>query len=128
MNASPLVSIRRELLEFILENARYLHPRETVLLLRGKVKKNVILITDLLIPPLATYGHGFSSFPPTALPVDFSIMGTTHSHPSGSLKPSTKDLNQAYGRILMIAAHPYENEADVAVYDRNGNRLELQVT
>jgi len=117
---------KKAILDF-LENARYLHPREMILLLRGKAEKNVILITDFLIPPLATYGRGFSSFSPTVLPVDFSIVGTAHSHPSGNLKPSIKDLNQAFGRIIMITAHPYESEANVAVYDRNGNRLVLQV-
>jgi len=127
MNKGLSVSIRRELLDFFMENARYLHPRETLLLLRGKTDKNVISVTDLLVPPLATYGRGFSSFSPATLPIDFSIVGTAHSHPSGSLKPSIKDLNQAFGRIIMITAYPYRSEADVAVYDRNGNRLVLQV-
>jgi len=128
MSANISVSIRRELLEFLLENARYLHPRETLLLVRGKVNKNVILITDLLVPPFATYGQGFTSFSPTALPIDFSIIGTAHSHPSGSLRPSITDLNRSFGRILMITAYPYESEINVAVYNRNGNRLKLQVT
>jgi proteasome lid subunit RPN8/RPN11 len=62
------------------------------------------------------------------MPMDFSVIGTMHSHPSGSLRPSNTDLNHFFGLTLMIAAFPFENEANVAVYDRSGERLPLQVT
>jgi hypothetical protein len=46
------------------------------LLLRGKKKKDAIKVSDLVIPPLATHGNSFSSFPFHMLPIDFSIIGT----------------------------------------------------
>lgn len=126
MNA--VVSVNRKLLTVVLEGARQLHPREIILLLRGKKKENLIEISDLLIPPLATHGMGFTSFPLHMLPMDFSIVGTVHSHPSGNLAPSTTDLNHFFGTILMIVASPHKDEGNIAVYNRQGKKLILQVT
>jgi proteasome lid subunit RPN8/RPN11 len=62
------------------------------------------------------------------MPMDFSIVGTAHSHPSGNLTPSHADLNHSFGVILMITGFPFRNEENVAVYNRSGARLTLQVT
>jgi proteasome lid subunit RPN8/RPN11 len=123
-----VVLANRKLLKAILEGARRLHPKETVFLLRGKSKGNAIKISELLVPPLATHGMGFANIPLHMLPIDFSIIGTAHSHPSGNLKPSTTDLNHSFGKILMIIASPYKNEGNVAVYNRQGKKLTLQIT
>lgn len=125
---STKVAISQEMLEMIQESARRLHPRETILLLRGKAVKNVITISDVLIPPLATYGRSFSAFPAHMLPMDFSIVGAAHSHPSGNLRPSVEDQNHSIGRILLIAGFPYKGEQNVAAYNRSGERLPLEVT
>ncbi len=121
------VTMPRELLEMILESARHLHPRETILLLRGKASKNVINVSDVLIPPLATYGRSFSAFPAHMLPIDFSIVGAAHSHPSGNLKPSVEDQNHSIGRIMLIVGFPYQGKESVAAYNRSGERLALEV-
>jgi proteasome lid subunit RPN8/RPN11 len=60
--------------------------------------------------------------------MDFSIVGTVHSHPSGNPNPSSTDLNHFVGTILMIAAYPFANEKDLAVYSRDGERIALQMT
>jgi proteasome lid subunit RPN8/RPN11 len=62
------------------------------------------------------------------LPMDFSIIGTVHSHPSGSLIPSPVDLNNSMGRVIVIVGFPYDGEENVAAYNRDGKRLMLQVT
>jgi proteasome lid subunit RPN8/RPN11 len=62
------------------------------------------------------------------LPMDFSIIGTVHSHPSGNLTPSVGDLNHFFGIVLMIVSFPYANEQNVAVYNRNGEKVILQLT
>ncbi len=128
MNASMSVLVDKELLQAILEGARRLYPREMVLLLRGKKKKNLVNIHELVVPPLATYGSNFANIPLHMLPMDFSIVGTVHSHPSGNLTPSTADLNHAFGTILMIVGFPFANERNVAAYNRNGEKLTLQIT
>lgn len=99
-----------KVVDSLLSYARTLHPREGVLLLRGKVDKEKILINDTEIPPFATHGQVFTSFPLHMLPIDFSIVGVAHSHPSGALKPSTTDLNKFYGRIMVIIAYPYQTQ------------------
>ena len=128
MSEGLTISIKKELLEAILEGARRLYPRETMLLLRGKKSKKSVEIRDLLIPPLATYGRGFSSLPLHMLPMDFSLVGTAHSHPSGNLMPSHADLNHFFGVVLMITAFPFKNKENVVVYNRSGEKLTLQVT
>ena len=91
-----IILIERAVVDSILSYAQMLHPREAVLLLNGKVDKNRILINYTQIPPLATHGKTFSTFPLYTLPIDFSIVGVAHSHPSGSLHPSVTDLNKFY--------------------------------
>jgi len=124
---STEVVISRRLLDAIFENAKAVYPRETILLLRGKVKKNRIEITDLIIPPLAVRGRGFSSFSPYMLPMDFSLVGSVHSHPSGVVSPSVEDLNHAYGRIIMIVAYPFHEMGNVAVYNHSGEKVALRL-
>jgi len=118
----------QELLDSIFEGAKRLYPRETILLLRGKKAKDALRIVDLVIPPLATYGHGFANYPLHLLPMDFSLVGTVHSHPSGNKTPSDVDFNHFFGRILMIVGFPYASQQDVAVYNSHGEKLPLLVT
>lgn len=121
------VLIKKEMLSHILQNATAVHPREMMLLLRGKINKNQATITDLIIPPLATHGKGFSGFQRYMLPMDFSIIGTVHSHPSGVTKPSTADLHHSFGRIIMIVGFPYKDEANAAVFNHSGEKLTLRI-
>lgn len=96
-------------------------------MLRGKVGKEAILISEVVIPPLATHGWGFSGFSNIMLPMDLSIMGVYHSHPSGVLKPSIHDLNHFYGRIMVIGAYPFQSYDDIGVFNRNGDRLPHEI-
>jgi proteasome lid subunit RPN8/RPN11 len=121
------VEISLSLLNSILESARATYPRETILLLRGTTKEDRLEISDLVIPPLATYGSGFSSFPSHMLPVDFSLIGIAHSHPSGVTRPSVEDLNRAIGKTLMIVGYPFKVE-NVAAFSRSGEEICLRIT
>ena len=122
------ITISSSLFQAILEGAKHAHPRESVLMLRGRKKKDVIAITDLVVPPLATRGWGFANIPLHMLPADFSLIGTAHSHPSGNTTPSHTDLNHFFGRVLMIVGFPYTDERNAAAYNHNGEKLALQVT
>jgi proteasome lid subunit RPN8/RPN11 len=127
MSAAVTVSIPSELLETILEGARQLYPRESFLLLRGKKSKGVISVSDLVVAPFAVHGRGFASYSAHMLPMDFSVVGTVHSHPSGNIQPSYVDLNHMMGRILMIVGYPFLDERNVAVYGSDGEKLDLNV-
>ena len=121
------VSIERQVIESVLDYAKACHPKEGILLLRGKSRKGKTIIEEVVIPPLSVRGSGFSNFPLHMLPIDFSIMGTMHSHPSGALRPSTTDLNHFYGRIMIIVAYPYRSEQDIIVLDGEGNNVNFEI-
>jgi proteasome lid subunit RPN8/RPN11 len=127
MSRGTTVSIREDLLQAILEAAGRLYPREVILLLKGRRAKNEVVVSDLLVPPLATYGRGFSVMRTHMLPIDFSIVGTVHSHPSGNPTPSPADLNHQFGSILVIVAYPYRDESNLAAYNRAGEKLAVEI-
>ena len=128
MGKNVTASMSLELLEVIFEGAKRLYPRETILLLRGKKSKDTIRVLELVVPPLAVHGRGFANVPLHMLPMDFSIVGTVHSHPSGNLAPSDVDFNHFFGRVLMIVGFPFADAENIAVYNSNGEKLPLQIT
>ncbi len=121
------ILVDRGLLEEMLSFARERHPKEAILMLRGEVKKESITLTDYLFPPFATTDSISASYPIHMLPIDFSIVGTVHSHPSGGLHLSTQDVNHMYGRFSMLLAYPY-GLGDVAAFSKQGERLIIRVT
>ncbi len=121
------ILFNEELLDDVLEGSRRMHPKELLLLLRGKVEKNSVYIDEFIVPPRSYHGKFSSGFNPFLLPIDPSLVGTVHSHPSGSLTPSIEDLNNFYGFLMVIVAYPYLSVRDVAVYDKNGGRLVFEV-
>jgi len=121
------IFVERAVVNSILSYAQMFHPRESILLLKGKIGKKKIVINDVQIPPLATHGNRFSSFPLSRLPIDFSVIGVAHSHPSGALRPSIADLNQFYGRIMLITAYPYQSEQNMIILDREGKPLKYAI-
>ena len=62
--------------------------------------------------------RGFSGFSSFLLPMDLSVIGISHSHPSGALRPSIHDLNHFYGKThQVIAAYPYESYNNIGVFN-----------
>ncbi len=121
-----MIHLSRSLLKALKELATFNHPNEVVVLLRGERKGDDIHINEYLVPPFGVGSPKFASFPAHMLPIDFSIMGTAHSHPSGNITPSTKDLHSFYGRILMIIGPPYDSQ-NLAVYKKNGESLPVNI-
>lgn len=119
--------VERAVVDSILSYAQMCHPNESILLLKGKTDKKKIVINDVQIPPLATHGNTFSSFQLSRLPIDFSVLGVAHSHPSGALRPSVVDLNKFYGKLMLITAYPYQSEQNIIILDRQGNKLQYNI-
>ena len=119
--------IERNVVDSILSYAQMFHPRESILLLKGKVDKHKLVINGTQLPPFATHGNSFSSFPLNMLPIDFSVIGVAHSHPSGAIHPSVTDLNRFYGRIMLITTYPYLSETNLAIFDRSGKPLKYEI-
>ena len=121
------VMIEQSVADSILSYSLTAYPKEGILLLRGKLDRDSIRLNEVIVPPLATHGHGFSSFPGIMLPMDFRLMGVSHSHPSGVLRPSIQDMNHFYGRIMVIAAYPFESYDNIGVFDSHGAKLRHEV-
>ncbi|RLF12141.1 MAG: peptidase [Thermoprotei archaeon] len=122
------ILVKREVVEALLVAARNVHPKEVLLLLRGrKLKDGALLLEEIIVPPLAIYGYSFSGFNPYLLPLDLSILGVAHSHPSGNPRPSVQDLNVGRGRVMVIIASPYASDKDVHVYLPSGEEVGYEV-
>ena len=121
-----MIQIDKEVFMGVKSLAEENHPREIVVLLRGSRSGEVIHITEYLIPPFGFGSRGSASFPAYMLPMDFSILGTAHSHPSGNLSPSTGDMHNFYGRLMMILGPPYSMN-NVAAYNKQGKVIPVKI-
>lgn len=117
-------AIRRKTLNMILEASRETYPREFAAVLRAEEG----VITELLLLPGTISGDVHAIFQLHMLPIDFTAVGTIHSHPSGNYRPSDADrqLFSHFGRIHIITGHPYTARTWQA-YDHYGNPRELEV-
>jgi proteasome lid subunit RPN8/RPN11 len=120
------VLMTRQAADGIITYARTWHPNEGILILQGKSKRHQIIIDGLIIPPFSSHGPYYSGFPTYDLPFDLSYIGTAHSHPGGSNRPSLEDLNNYYGLVSVIISHPYLDKS-MGAFDRNGNEMELEI-
>ncbi|MFH1788892.1 MAG: Mov34/MPN/PAD-1 family protein [Candidatus Altiarchaeota archaeon] len=112
-------------LEFILLASRNVHPREFT----GQLRMEDDVITEVLVTPKSVYGQGFASTRFDMIPIDRSICGSVHSHPSESFNPSSADMRffGKKGSVHLIAKYPFKDASDVAAYDRDGARIRLEV-
>lgn len=119
-------SITRECISIILEGSRSVHPREFAGFLR--VEKHTRKISEVILLPGTVQGEEHAIFKLHMLPLDFTIVGTVHSHPSPNPYPSGMDLElfERFGRIHIIAAYPYDKNSWKA-YDFHGNEIEVAV-
>ncbi len=118
------VCIEDETLEFLLHVCRSTHPNEFAGFLREK--KGVI--TEILLAPGTLFGRGGSVVNQWMLPLDPSISGTAHSHPSSNVSPSSNDLRffSVFGKYHAIVGFPYNKET-IQFYKRDGTRLPHKV-
>jgi len=88
------------------------------------------IITELIMVPGTISGGRKALMHLYNLPIDFSIVGSVHSHPSGNYHPSEADLKffSSFGRVHIIVGYPYDLKMGTwAAYDRGGNPVELPV-
>ncbi len=116
--------ITERCLDFILESAKSSYPREFAGMLRAQGKT----IIEVLIIPGTIQGESHAIFNLSMLPIDFSIVGTVHSHPSYSFYPSPADLElfSKKGRVHIIVAMPFNKESWQG-YDWRGKPIEIEV-
>ncbi len=121
------ITLKKDTRDGILSYCKMNHPNEGLLILKGKSKKGNVTIDGLVVPPFSESGPTFAGFPHSFLPFDFSYVGTVHSHPSGSAKPSVTDLHNFFGLVSLIVKSPYEDD-DIFAWDSNGDPIKLTIS
>jgi proteasome lid subunit RPN8/RPN11 len=119
--------IEKKCLNLIFESAKSTYPNEFGGFLRvDDFEKNII--SEIIILPGTISGNSHTIFKLHMMPIDFSIVGTVHSHPSYSFNPSPTDLQlfQKHGKIHIIVAYPY-NYKTFQSYDSYGNVIKLEI-
>jgi len=121
-----MTAIKRATLEALLLAARNTYPDEFLALL-GIRRKNSKVIDEYVLLP-STYGKTFSSVRLDLLPYNAGTIGSVHSHPSYSPRPSSGDLRafKSMGKIHLIIAKPF-NFGSVKAFDSKGQSVELEV-
>ncbi len=123
INKKPY-AVLRSVISMIMASAKDSHPKEFACAMRGKDG----VITELILVPGTISGGSSAILRLHMLPIDFSIVGIAHSHPSMHPQPSDADLNlfSRYGSTHIIAHYPYKKDCWKA-YSRSGNEIKLEV-
>ena len=119
--------IKKNTLDFILEGAKSSYPNEFGAFLRINLdKKNII--NEIVILPGTISGDSHAIFQLHMLPIDFSIVGTVHSHPSISYHPSDADilLFRKFGKVHIVVGYPFST-ASWKSYNYNGEEIEMTI-
>ena len=119
--------ITRACLDLILESSKDVYPREFGALLRSN-RHDSKIIEEIVLLPGTVSGDSHAIFKMYMKPVDFTIVGTVHSHPSYSFHPSEADLFffQKNGRVHIIVAKPYDYSS-WAGYDSSGQNIDIKI-
>jgi len=119
--------IKKKCLDLILECSKSNYPKEFGGLLRVDSQDKHTII-ELIVLPGTVSGDSHAIFKLHMLPIDFSIVGTVHSHPSPYPIPSEADLElfNKHGRLHIIVASPYTDFSWKA-YDHTGEEIEINI-
>jgi proteasome lid subunit RPN8/RPN11 len=118
------ILIESEALKFMLHACKSTYPNEFAGFLREK--DNVI--TEILLGPGTLFGKTGSIINKWLLPIDPSICGTVHSHPSSNITPSPSDLRyfSTFGKYHCIVGYPYTRDS-LQFYSKKGTPLDYKV-
>ena len=111
----------------LLEMAKLAYPLEMLALLRGEKRGDGVYVEELLFAPLSKHSSSSVYFRLDLMPMDFTIVGLAHSHPSGIPKPSLDDLHNFIGRVMLILIPPFSSYRDIYAFDSDGERLRVVI-
>ncbi|MGC8663246.1 MAG: Mov34/MPN/PAD-1 family protein [Thermoplasmata archaeon] len=116
--------IRKETLQLIMESAKDTYPDEFAAFLRAD--RNIIY--EIVLLPGTVSGRRSAVYQLYMKPIDFSLVGTVHSHPSGVTFPSSEDLNlfSKSGSVHIIVGYPFRL-TDFSAFDRNGKKIDVEI-
>ncbi|MFA5102602.1 MAG: Mov34/MPN/PAD-1 family protein [Candidatus Thermoplasmatota archaeon] len=108
----------------VIESSKSNYPQEFGALLRvDRVEKHTII--EVVLLPGTISGDSHAIFHLHMLPIDYSIVGTVHSHPSSVVRPSDADLDlfSHFGKIHIIVGVSPFGEASWNAYDYTGHSV-----
>ena len=117
-----VIGIDRSLMEMINQAARDSLPNEFMAMLRAEEG----VVQELLLIPGTLQGKDSALLMLHMLRIDYTVVGTIHSHPGYSNRPSSQDLEffRRYGSIHIITCLPYD-EGSWQAYDHQGKKIKL---
>jgi proteasome lid subunit RPN8/RPN11 len=120
-------SITKDCLHLIFECAKSSYPKEFGGFLRADME-NKHKIVEIMLLPGTISGDSHAIFHLHMLPVDYTIVGTVHSHPSPVPHPSDADLAlfQKYGKVHIIAGYPYD-ESSWNAFNYKGQEIVISI-
>jgi proteasome lid subunit RPN8/RPN11 len=121
-----ILKVTKSLVEGMLGYSKEKYPNEMLILLRGKKMDESYVLYQAVFPPFVYSNWHSATYNPWHMPLDFSIIATAHSHPSGVKIPSREDLLHPYGKFMLITGYPYESERDIAAFDGKGRMVEWE--
>ena len=120
----PVTMVRRSVLELIMAAARENYPNEW----SGQLRAKNGVIHELTMLPGTMVGRDNALVNLWMMPIDYSVVGSVHSHPSGNFSPSDADREffQKFGSVHIIAGRPY-NLRTWQAYDGDGEPIRLEI-
>jgi proteasome lid subunit RPN8/RPN11 len=116
--------IRARTLRMILEASRETYPNEFSATLRAEDG----IINEVLLLPGTLQGQTSAILRLHMLPIDYTVVGSVHSHPSGVIEPSDADLQlfEKFGKVHIIVGSPFDMRSWRA-FDFRGDVIRIEV-
>jgi proteasome lid subunit RPN8/RPN11 len=120
----PVTKIKRSVLELVFAVSRESFPDEFA----GQLRAREGIIHELTMLPGTLQGRSSALVNLWMMPIDYSVVGSVHSHPSGNFSPSDEDRNffRKFGSVHIITGRPYSMRTWQA-YDDDGEPVVLEV-
>ncbi len=116
--------IEQDVLEMVNASAKESYPNEFLATMRAEKG----IITEIILVPGTISNYHSGTFQLHMLPIDLSVVGTVHSHPGPSNRPSDEDLHLfgRFGNTHIITCMPF-NLKSWRAYNYRGDLVELEV-
>lgn len=86
------------------------------------------IVTEMVLLPGTVYGDSHSFLNEWMAPIDYSLVGSAHSHPGYSNEASDEDKTYFAntGGVHFITCQPYDRTSWQA-YDSHGDKINLEI-
>lgn len=121
------VRVDREVLDSVIYYSKKAYPNEFLAFFDGQISDKILYITGLIFVPGET-GETSAIVHTDRIPMNTKYVGSVHSHPGPSARPSDADLMtfSKNGYFHMIVCLPYSLETFKS-YDRYGHPMDYTI-